>query len=64
MQPILDIVHFLSRALLTCLGNSLSLSKTGSLMKTQSAENFPTILPPLLWVFIMLLKKVIQINEA
>lgn len=42
MQLILDIVNFLSRALLTCLGNNLALAKIGSLMKIQSAENLTT----------------------
>lgn len=42
MQLILDIVNFLSRALLTCLGNSLALAKIGSLTKIQSAENLTT----------------------
>lgn len=43
MQLILDILNFLSRALLTCLVKSLALAKIGSLMKIQSAENPPTI---------------------
>lgn len=42
MQLILDLFNFLSRALLTCLGNNLSLAQIGSLMKIQSAENLPT----------------------
>lgn len=41
MQLILDMVNFLSRALLTCLGKNLALAKIGSLMKVQSAENPP-----------------------
>lgn len=43
MQLILDTANFLSRALPTCLGNSLALTKIDSLTKIQSAENLPTI---------------------